>query len=72
MKLVGTKPLLDCALGGKEFRVLWDTGSMVSLVDRRWVTEHFPDEQIHSVSEFLGEELHLRAANDSIIQFKNK
>jgi len=69
MKLVGTKPLLNCTLGKKEFKVLWDTGSMVSLVDRKWVVENFPDEQIHSVSEFLGEELHLRAANNSMIQF---
>ena len=50
MKLVGDKPILSCRLGGKPFEVLWDTGSMVSLVDRKWVKENFPDRQIHSIS----------------------
>ena len=43
VRLVGDKPVLQCRLGGKEVEVLWDTGSMVSLVDRRWMKENLPD-----------------------------
>ena len=70
MKLVGNKPMLDCYLGEKPFEVLWDTGSMISLVDRRWVQENFPEENIYSVSEFLEDsELRVQAANSTIIKF---
>ena len=53
VNLVGEKPMLKCSLGGKEFQVLWDTGSMISLVDRRWVKENFPEAIVHSVAAFL-------------------
>ena len=70
MKLVGDKPILSCRLGGKPFEVLWDTGSMVSLVDRKWVKENFPDRQIHSISEFMEDrELNIKAANSTTIRF---
>ena len=42
IRLVGEKPVLSCNLGAKKTNVLWDTGSMVSLVDRRWVALNFP------------------------------
>ena len=69
MKLVGEKPMVDCFLGGKSFELLWDTGSMVSLVDRTWVRRHFPEAIIHSVSSFLGSDLHVKAANATTIKF---
>ena len=46
------KPMLN----GKEFKMLWNTGSMISLMDRRWVQKNFPDEKLHSVSNFLEED----------------
>ena len=70
MKLVGNKPMLSCYLGEKPFEVLWDTGSMISLVDRGWVQENFPEEKIYSVSEFLEDsELRVQAANATTIKF---
>ena len=71
MNLVGNKPMINCRLGGKDFEMLWDTGSMVSLVDRRWARKNFPDAKMHSVSDFLEEreELSVRAANSTAIQF---
>ena len=72
VKLVGDKPILKCRLGGVEVEVLWDTGSMVSLVDRRWIKENLPDAVIHPVSDFLEsneKELCLRAANSTRIKF---
>jgi hypothetical protein len=69
MKLVGEKPMLRCRLGEEETEMLWDTGSMISMVDRRWVRRLFPDEVIFPVSAFLDKELHVQAANETTIQF---
>ena len=64
VKLVGKKPILRCRLGGKQVDVLWDTGAMISMVSRRWLRRHFPNQRILPVSEFLeGETLTIRAAN---------
>ena len=63
MKLVGDKPMLDCLLEDREFQMLWDTGSMISMVDRRWVQKHFPDEIIYPASNFVDKELNVQAAN---------
>ena len=69
MKLVGNKPMLDCLLGGQEFQMLWDTGSMISLVDRWWVRKHFPNETIYPASNFVDQELNVQAANATTIDF---
>ena len=69
-KLVGQKPMLRCQFSGKWFDALWDTGSMITLVDRIWLKEHFPDEEVIPVEEFLeGENLRIRAANKTLIPF---
>ena len=67
VKLVGQKPMLRCCFDGKTVDVLWDTGSMVSVVGRKWARKHFPHKKIHSISEFLEEEEELRvtAANST-------
>ena len=70
VKLVGEKPILRCLFDRKSVDVLWDTGSMISLVSRRWAREHFPHKKIHSISEFLEEkeELRVTAANSTDVQ----
>ena len=72
IRLVGRKPMVNCRLDGKKFDMLWDTGSMICLVDRRWLRRHFPGKKIESVSEFLKregvKELKLRAANATEIK----
>ena len=69
-KLIGQKPMLRCKLGGKWIDGLWDTGSMITMVDRFWLEENLADEEMVSVLEFLeGEKLTIRAANKSEIPF---
>ena len=68
-KLVGRKPMLQCQLGGKAVKALWDTGSMIAMVSRRWMAENHPDATIYPVSEFLDKELTVRAANQSKIRY---
>ena len=60
VKLVGEKPLLTCLLDDKLCEVLWDTGSMVSLVGRKWLQREHPGKKVYSVSEFLEEKLELQ------------
>ena len=46
MRLVGNKPIAKCVLGNKSLRYCGIPGSMISLVDKNWVAEHFPDNKI--------------------------
>ena len=71
VKLVGEKPILRCLLDGKSVDMLWDTGSMITLVSRKWAKENFPEKKIHSLSEFLEEneeELRVTAANKTEVK----
>ncbi len=71
LKLVGNKPKIRCRLDGKSMKMLWDTGSMVSLVDKFWTNQHFPDKEILPVADFLDrDDLKLCAANNTEIQFE--
>ena len=67
VKLIGSKPLFQCCLSGIDTLVLWDTGSMVSLADMKWVRENFPDLEIRPITDFLeeGEEVRFTAANNT-------
>ena len=67
IRLVGEKPVLNCLLSQKEVEVLWDTGSMVCLCDREWLASNYPDVKVQSVSDFLEEDLEVRAANSTKI-----
>ena len=69
LKLVGDKPKFRCFLNDLESELLWDTGSMVTLVDRRWVRRYCPNEELLPVSMFMDEKLKLKAANASEIKF---
>ena len=65
VKLIGNKPLFDCLLDNVSARVLWDTGSMISLLNLAWVKANFPEAIIQPISEFLDEKGEVRfiAAN---------
>ena len=70
VKLIGDKPRFRCYLGDKCTDMLWDTGSMVSMVDRSWLDNHFPGVEVLPVSSVLeGKELDLTAANQSKIAY---
>ena len=69
IKLVGEKPLLKCLLGGKNVTGLWDSGSQVCIVGRRWVKRNFPNVKLHPVSDFYNKELQLLAANKTKVGY---
>ena len=68
VNLIGEKPTIKCYLDGANCEALWDTGSMVSLVDVRWVRENFLQKRLHSIKDFLkNDNLQVKTANSTEI-----
>ena len=66
IRLVGERPLVNVYLDKLLCNCLWDTGSMISLMNEKFLEENFPEKQIYSVEEFLGNEsLSISAANNT-------
>ena len=65
IRLVGERPLVKILLDGVEVRGLWDTGAMISLINKGFLLKNFPEAKIESISEFTGENFSLTAANKS-------
>ena len=42
VKVVGEKPLINCYMNDVKIKGLWDTGSMISLLGKKWLDEKFP------------------------------
>ena len=53
VKLIGHKPMINFTLNDKNFEGLWDTGSMISLVNLDWLKTKFNDIQIDSIEKFV-------------------
>ena len=66
-KLIGNKPLFDCLLNGVDTQVLWDTGSMIALLNLAWLKSHFPTVDLRPIAAFLEREGEVRftAANNT-------
>ena len=63
INVVGRKPLVKIWLNKQEIECLWDTGSMICLMNTRVLCQNFPGLKMHSVEEFMGTRLSLSAAN---------
>ena len=70
-ELVGRRCMVKCLIQGKEVEALWDTGSQVCVVSRKWQQTHLPLEVLRNVEELLGAggELNLEAMNGTDIPF---
>ena len=71
VKLIGDKCLITCSLQGTKMQALLDTGARVSIISKSILAEHFPEEEIHDVSELLGNDtaLNLKTANGSALPY---
>ena len=73
VKLIGLKPMINFTLNELYFTKLyfeglWDTGSMVSLLNLDWLKTEFNDIQIDSITIFVGDKspnLTLRTADNT-------
>ena len=70
--LVGKRCLVQVRLNGHHVHVLWDTEAQVSLVSKRWPSEHFPELPIRNIASLLNEgtELDLKAANGTSVPYE--
>ena len=70
VKLIGSKPIINCKINGTESEVLLDTGSQVSMCDKAWLSSHAPGVEMKPVADFLeqGEEVKFLAANNTEVQ----
>ena len=55
VRLIGHKPMINFTLNDKNFEELWDTGSMISLVNLDWLKSEFNDIQIDWIEKFVGD-----------------
>ena len=69
VRLIGAKPLFKCLLDGIESRVLWDTGSQVSVIDLEWLSVFAPDAVLRPINDFLDhdEKVEFLAANNTVL-----
>ena len=68
VKLIGNKPFINFVLNDKKFEGLWDTDSMITLVNLDWLKTEFKDIQIDLIENFMGDkspDLTLRIANNA-------
>ena len=67
VRLVGEKPMVTVKLNGSKVKGLWDTGAMISLMNKEYLSKTFPDVKVHALEEFVKGTLTLTAANKSEI-----
>ena len=65
IRLIGERPLINVKLDNIDCKCLWDTGSMVSLINEEFLNENFLGKEMYSVEEFLDNKLNLSAANNT-------
>ena len=66
ISLVGERPLVKIYLNGVLTEGLWDTGAMISLMNKDFLEEHFPGVPMYSISDFIdNDSLKLTAANQT-------
>ena len=70
VKLVGEKPLVTVNLNGKEVKGLWDTGAMVSLMNRDYLEENFREATVIPLEQFTGQGILLSTANKGRIDIE--
>ena len=52
--VVGERPIVNIYLDNVGINGLWDTGSMVSVMNENFLQKNFPEVEIRSVEEVLG------------------
>ena len=70
VSVVGKKTVVGIWLQGVECEALWDTGSMISLMNTKLFEEKFPKIKVHAIEEFLGKGLKLSAANQTELKIE--
>ena len=65
VRLIGEKPIIEGYINNKTYNGLWDTGSMVSVINKHWLKSNFSNEKSFSSEEFLRDPLDLKTSNNA-------
>ena len=65
VRLIGEKPIIEGYINDNTYKGLWDTDSMVSVINKHWLKSNFSNEKTFSSEEFLGSPLDLKTANNT-------
>ena len=71
-KPVGNRPLIKHKLNNKNFKSLWDAGSIISLMNKDWLNNEFCNIAIQPVETFIGEgsDISLKAASNAEVNIE--
>ena len=71
IRLVGERPVVNIFLDNKGVNGLWDTGAMVSVINEQFLGESFPEVEVRSIEEFIGNrEFNVTVANQGSLNIK--
>ena len=71
IRLVGERPVVNIFLDNKRVNGLWDTGAMVSVINEQFLGESFPEVEVRSIEEFIGNrEFNVTVANQGSLNIK--
>ena len=66
-KLIGDRTMVSCQIEGVETEVLWDSGSQVSLINKKWLEESLQRQvEVRPVNELFADTLSLEGVGSSI------
>ena len=68
--IVGPKCEVDCIIDNIKVKMLWDTGSQVSIIPKVWTEQNLPNVTVKPLSELLEGNLTLLAANGEEIPYE--
>ena len=49
---MGEKLIIEGYINDKTYKGLWDTGSMVSVINKHWIKSNFPNKKFFRVKNF--------------------
>ena len=71
IRLVGERPVVSIFLENMCVNGLWDTGAMVSVINDKFLNEHFPMVKIRPVEEIIGtHDINVSVANQGALNVK--
>ena len=71
IRLVGERPVVSIFLENMCVNGLWDTGAMVSVINNKFLNEHFPMVKIRPVEEIIGtHDINVSVANQGALNVK--
>ena len=69
VNLVGERPIVECQIANTTTAALWDTGSQVSMISRKWMKENAITEELMSLSSIIGRNVSVEGVGGAPIPY---